>query len=300
MSKSAKTWRILAAHSNSGVAVPDEPDSREGLREVPFRRRTGRPLPGDRVALDAAGAVHRILTRRNVFGRGVRGGRFREMAANLDQLLIVVAPRPAPSANLIHRYLAAAAILDIAPLLVLNKIDLPHESLDSELERFTRLGHAALQVCAETGHGLEELRARLGHGISLAAGQSGVGKTSLANRLVPDLQSQTAALSRVTGKGTHTTTTCQLHRLPDGGWLADSPGVWEYSLWNMPPETLRRGFPEFGGLTGQCRFRNCLHVDEPGCRVLEAVNQGQIPGFRHRAWRQLLSETGGRPSRPSR
>jgi len=283
-------WLVVAAHSNSAVATKLDSGPESGLQVVRFRRRTGRPLTGDQVRLDEAMTVREILPRRNRFGRGIWGGRFREIAANLDRILIMVAAEPVPSRDLLHRYVAAAGILDIPCSLVLNKTDLDVGKLDADLEIFQSLGHRVFRVCANTGAGVDELAAGIGDQTSLLVGQSGVGKTSLANRLIPDLKAQTSALSRVTGKGTHTTTTCRLHRLPDGGWMGDTPGVWEFSLWAMDAIELEEGFSEFRPISVHCRFRDCRHLDEPGCAIRQGVEAGTISDYRYQAWRRLLAE----------
>ncbi len=279
---------VVQASSNRGVAA----DSDGSLIEFPFRRRSGRPLPGDRIALDSAGALHAIAPRTNVFGRGDPRGRLKPIAANLDQVIIVIAPEPAPSRDLLHRYLAAAAIQGIQPLIVVNKTDLalPDTAPFDELEGFQELGYEVIRTCCTHGTALDCLPGRVAGKTSLMAGQSGVGKSSLLNALIPDLDLQTGALSRVTGKGTHTTTTAILHRLLDGGWLVDTPGVWEYGLWAMAFETLQQGFPEFAEYARRCRFRNCRHQDEPGCAVQAATESGDLPAFRHQAWLRLLAE----------
>lgn len=279
------TLRIIAAYSNSGVARAPGGE----LLEVRFRRRTGRPLAGDRVTIDRDGVVDAILPRRNLFGRGGQRGRFRPVAANLDRLLIMIAPSPAPSRDLLHRYLAAAWIQGLEPLIAIHKTDLPV----ADVPPFNELAELPVEVFhtrCRPDIVLDGLEERLAHGITLLAGLSGVGKTSLANALIPDLDAQTRALSRVTGKGTHTTTSVEMHRLPSGGWLVDTPGVWEYGLWRMEPAELTRGFPEFQSYSGKCRFRDCLHLEEPGCAVREAALDGRIPRFRLDVWRRLLVE----------
>jgi len=279
---------VVQASSNRGVAA-----SRDGdLIEFPFRRRSGRPLPGDHITLDTAGALDRIAPRENVFGRGDPRGRLKPIAANLDQVIIVIAPEPAPSRDLLHRYLAAALIQGIQSLIVLNKCDLelPQHPPFNELDELQGLGYEIIRTSCSKETALATLPARLIGRTSLLAGQSGVGKSSLLNALIPDLGVQTGALSRVTGKGTHTTTSAILHRLAAGGWVVDTPGVWEYGLWRMPTTELQRGFPEFADHAENCRFRNCSHRHEPGCAVRAAAENGDLPAFRHQAWLRLLAE----------
>lgn len=282
---------VVRAHSNSGIACAINDTRDDALVPVHFRKSVGRALAGDRVRVDGAGAVAEILPRRNLFGRGAWKGGFQPVAANLDRLLIMLAPEPAPTRDLLHRYLAAAHILGIEPCILINKADLPCADLEAYLESCRIPDTPIVSVSAVAGGGLDELRELLSGKISLLTGQSGVGKTSLVNALIPDLSKQTAALSRVTGKGTHATSTCELHRLPDEGWLGDSPGVWEYHLWKMAPRELERGFPEFSALPETCRFNDCKHGGEPGCAVAAAVAAGALPRPRLEAWRRLLKET---------
>lgn len=279
--------RVLTALGNHGLGVPEEAPRSEPI-ELHFRRRTGRPLAGDLVELDGDGAVARILPRTAVFGRGTTRGTFQPIAANLDTLLIVIAPEPAPSEDLLHRYLTAAWMQDVEPVVVINKAD--HAVPD--VPPFTDLDELEVEVFrtrAVPPLDLGGLDARLSTGIHLLAGQSGVGKSSLANALMPDLSIQTSRLSHSTGKGRHTTTAAQLHALASGGWLVDTPGVWEYGLWTLPTVELERGFPEFRPIE-PCRFRNCTHEHEPGCAVRKAAEDGRVPDCRYRAWLRMLIE----------
>ncbi len=279
---------VIEAHSNRGVAATDSGE----LTAFHFPRRLGRPLPGDRISLDQSGTLIAIRDRTNEFGRGDNRGRFKPLAANLDRALIVIAAEPAPSPDLLHRYVAAALIRGIQPVIVINKSDLPRPDRPpfNELADFSALGIPVIPCRCRPSPDLGALPALVAKGVSLLAGQSGVGKTSLLNALVPDLAQQTGELSRVTGKGTHTTTSATLHRLPSGAWLVDTPGVWEYGLWTMKSPELERGFPEFAALEAGCRFRDCKHLTEPACAIRAASESGQIPTARYQAWVRLLRE----------
>jgi ribosome biogenesis GTPase / thiamine phosphate phosphatase len=279
---------VVQAYSNRGVARMDSGE----LVAFHFPRRLIRPLPGDRIELDAKHSLLHVVERRNEFGRGDPRGHFKPVASNLDQALIVIAPEPAPSADLLHRYLAAARIRGIEPVIVLNKTDLPQPEQPpfTELETLRELGYRIIEVRCKPEPEIEALRDVVSQGVSLLAGQSGVGKTSLLNALVPDLDAQTGALSRVTGKGTHTTTSATVHSLPGGSYLVDTPGVWEYGLWRMTPDELQRGFPEFNTVEERCRFRDCTHQHEPACAIRQAAESDQIPASRYQAWLRLLAE----------
>lgn len=282
--------RVVTAMGNHGLAQAEAEDGDAGAApfEIRFRRAVGRPLPGDRVEIGAHGEVVAILPRHSLFGRGLRG-RFRPMAANIDRLLIVIAPEPSPSRALLHRYVAAARIQGIEPAIVLNKADLPVPG-EPPFDEIEALGIPVFRTRAAPPAELGALPRSLQRGLHLLAGQSGVGKTSLANALIPDLAGQTAMLSQATGKGRHTTTSARLLRLPESGWLVDTPGVWEYELWQMPPDELARGFPELSAIGAGCRFRDCRHDSEPGCAVRAAVDAGTLPSSRLEAWRALCDE----------
>ena len=279
---------VVQAWANRGIArLADE-------RLIPFHfpRRLIRPLPGDQIRLNNELALVEVAPRRNEFGRGDNRGRFRAAAANLDRAIIVIAPQPAPSPDLIHRYLAAALIHGIEPVIVLNKTDqpLPEQAPFTELDDLAALGYRIIRTRCKPQPEVAELLALCRSGASLLAGQSGVGKTSLLNALVPDLDERTSALSHVTGKGTHTTTTATVYPLANQGDIIDTPGVWEYGLWAMPASELERGFPEFAEHSAHCRFRDCRHASEPGCAVRAAAESGLIPPSRHAAWLRLLAE----------
>ena len=289
-------WAIIrVAYGNQGIA--ELVDGRQAV--CVFRRTIGRPLCGDRVRLERRGAtlaVCEIAARRNVFVRADRRRQKQEVASNLDQVLIVIAPLPAPSRDLLERYLVAVHSLGIEPVVVVNKVELletsPAEtdSAFSHLHEYRDLGYRVAEVSCKGPPGIDALHSALSGRSSILVGQSGVGKSSLVNRLIPDLELQTGALSRSTGKGTHTTTTTIMYQLATGGRLVDSPGVWEYGLWDMAADELLSGFPEFSAFHGHCRFNDCQHTGEPGCMVAEAANTGKIHSWRYQSYLRLMAQ----------
>jgi len=158
------------------------------------------------------------------------------------------------------------------------------------LEQYRELGYPVLATSCKAAPGTAALPPVLEARTSILVGQSGVGKSSLVNALLPDLELQTGALSRVTGKGTHTTTTTVMYTLPCGGRLIDSPGVWEYGLWEMSQQELADGFRDFEPFKGNCRFNDCHHASEPGCAIQAAVKAGRIREWRYRSYLRLLQQ----------
>ena len=287
---------ILVSYGNQGVVETSDGST----LDCHYRRSVGRPYCGDRVIIELDGdraQVMEIRPRRNVFARADNRQRKQVIAANLQQVLVVIAPRPEPSRDLVERYLVAAHSLDIEPVLVLNKAELMREeSFDpggplARLDAYRELGYAAIETSCKTAPGTSNLDLVLKDHISILAGQSGVGKSSLVNALIPDLELQTGALSRVTGKGTHTTTTTIMYHLPGGGRLVDSPGVWEYGLWQIDQADLTHGFIEFRPFLGQCRFNDCRHDTEPMCAIREAVANEQISTWRYQSYLRLLRQS---------
>lgn len=292
---------IRASYGNQGIAELSDGTAVECV----YRRSVGRPLCGDRVQLEATStaelAVSHIEPRRNQFVRADRQSRKQAVASNLDRVLVVIAPEPAPSTDLVERYLVAASSLGIVPLLVVNKIELLASGCaDSpppfnRLQQYRELGFGVVEVSCKAEPGVEPLVAYLRDATCILVGQSGVGKSSLANRLIPDLELQTGALSRSTGKGTHTTTTTIMYAVPGGGRLIDSPGVWEYGLWDLAPDELVTGFPEFLRVEASCRFANCRHGGEPGCAISAAVDKGRVHRWRYESYLRLLAQGHQRP-----
>ena len=260
------------------------------------RGRSLEVVAGDlvRVSLEASDdewTVIERLPRRNVLCRSDSRGRAESIAANLDQLGVVVAPRPACDPFIVDRYLAGASYAGIATLLVVNKQDLPAGSGDlSFVEPLRAIGIPVVAVSAHAGTGLDALIAALSGQRTMLAGQSGVGKSSLLNALAGEALRATGALSASSGEGRHTTVSSAILHVP-WGELADSPGVRDYAPPVVPLPDVQTGFIEITALARGCRFQDCLHSREPQCAVQAAVAAGQIDARRYESYRRLLNLT---------
>jgi ribosome biogenesis GTPase len=270
-------------------------DAAGAIVSCKLRRRQERPVCGDHVTWRDDGyggaVIEGLENRRNVFCKADAQGQRQIVAANLDQVFAVIAPKPEPSAELVDRYLVAIHVLDLQPGIIANKQDLAgagDSAFADIIDEFTELGYPVYPTSVKTGQGLEALRDAIGTGTAILVGQSGVGKSSLVNALIPDRDVRTGQLSSATGKGAHTTTATTLYALPGGGELVDSPGVWEYGIWSMDDAEILRGFPEFQSLPGQCRFSDCRHMAEPDCVVRQAVEQKKINRRRWESYRRLM------------
>lgn len=259
------------------------------------RRKLGKAVCGDQVVVsaDEPPMLERIEPRRNVFPRADRRGRKQVVAANLDRAVIVVAPQPAPTRDLINRYLVACASLNLEAVICINKQDLMADedaaTWEASADLYRQLGYPVAVVSTKTEPWLGQLTPLLNSGPSILVGQSGVGKSSIINHLLPDLALKTQAISNATAKGRHTTTATTWYERQDGGPIIDSPGVWEYGVWQMPWEEVAAGFVEFGRFAQDCRFANCQHIQEPGCGVEAAVSQGMVSSARLASYRRIVA-----------
>ncbi|MGF7132542.1 ribosome biogenesis GTPase [Paraburkholderia sp. EB58] len=285
---------VIAAHGRHYLVAPE--DGSAMLQCFPRGKRSEVAV-GDRVIYEPTsadqGVIVEIGERRNLLYRSDQY-KSKLFAANLDQLLIVLATEPHFSEDLLGRALVAAEANELKPLIVLNKTDVTAElpGARARLARYQALGYTVVELSIKTQP--EAARAALdehlhGHA-TLLLGQSGMGKSTLVNLVVPNAEVATREISTALNSGRHTTTFTRLYPLPDGGALIDSPGFQEFGLHHLTEGKLERAFPEFRPLLPNCRFYNCHHLQEPGCAILEAVADGRIAPARHALYAQLVHE----------
>nr|WP_275436712.1 small ribosomal subunit biogenesis GTPase RsgA [Vibrio sp. Of14-4] len=238
------------------------------------------------------GVVEAVEPRSSVLTRPDYYDGLKPVAANVEQMVIVSSVLPELSLNIIDRYLVAAETLNIAPLLVLNKVDLlgieQRIQYQQWLEEYQRIGYKVLLVSKQTAEGITELEAELKNKVNIFVGQSGVGKSSLVNALMPDFNVEEGEISQNSGLGQHTTTASRLYHIPTGGDLIDSPGVREFGLWHLAAEEVTKAFVEFRPYLGGCKFRDCKHKDDPGCTIREAVDNNEISETRFENYHRIL------------
>ena len=241
-----------------------------------------------------SGVVEAVEPRTSMLTRPDYYDGLKPVAANIDQMVIVSSVLPELSLNIIDRYLVASETLNIAPLLVLNKIDLLADEdramYEEWLEEYKRIGYKVLFVSKQSGEGIAELEEQLRDRINIFVGQSGVGKSSLVNALMPELEQEVeeGEISENSGLGQHTTTAARLYHIPTGGDLIDSPGVREFGLWHLEAEEVTKAFVEFRPYLGGCKFRDCKHHDDPGCILREAVEKGEVSEVRFENYHRIL------------
>ena len=217
------------------------------------------------------------------------------LAANIDQaLLLVTVNRPQTFTTFIDRFLASAEAYRIPVVLLFNKIDLldaserRYQELLSRL--YTTIGYRCLALSAQTGEGIEPLRELLIGQISLLSGNSGVGKSTLINRLLPDAHLRTAEISDAHNAGMHTTTFSEMLPLPEGGYVIDTPGIKGFGTFDIEREELGSYFKEIFRLSKDCRFNNCTHTHEPGCAVLQALQNHFVAESRYQSYLNMLED----------
>ena len=260
-------------------------------------------VTGDQVIFqttDDAGIVTACESRRNVLERPDSRGIIKAMAANFDQLVIVTALEPAPQPELLDRYLVATEVAGIPPLIVINKVDLLK---GSEINRnflaaiknlYQVIGYTVVETSTKEPGGLDELSKHLIDKSSVFIGQSGVGKSSLVQTLLPDEQIQVGHLHQQTRLGRHTTSTARLYLYSKGGSIIDSPGIRDFGLEQISRTDVEQGFIDIREFSNQCRFRDCKHRQEPGCAVTDAIQKGKLSKRRLESFHRILDTlTGG-------
>jgi ribosome biogenesis GTPase len=297
----AEETALVLAHHGRELLV--QASDRMDLRAHP-RQHIGDLVAGDHVVIQRleSGSETAVIVarepRRSVLERVDTRGRGRAVAANIDQVLLLIAVEPFPQRYLIDRYLAAAALVPAEALLVLNKVDLIESDSGQEyrelLQSYRQAGFPTAAVSAIRGDGLPLLRGHLRGHTSVIVGQSGVGKSSLVKALLPEAEVRIGGLSDADAEGRHTTRTSRLYHLPEGGQLIDSPGVRGFDPGSLIAQNPERGFREFATHLGHCRFGNCTHTVEPGCAIRAAVEAGEIDPRRYESYLRLRRDLDGK------
>lgn len=253
---------------------------------------------GDHVRLERGDSarIAEILPRHSALARRSPGNPHakRVVAANVDQVVVVFAAvKPEPNVRMLDRFLVVAESNDIAARIVVNKLDLDARA-PAMFADYERIGYPVHYTSVKQRIGLDALGAALAGRVSALTGPSGVGKSSLMNAIYPGLDLRVGAISESVNKGRHTTVGALMHPLPDGGYVVDTPGLREVGIWGVDAASLARCFPEIRAVEGECRFRDCRHISEPGCAVRAAVERGAMSGERYESYVRLLGELEGR------
>jgi ribosome biogenesis GTPase len=251
---------------------------------------------GDKVFVsqieDGKGLIEIIEPRQRIISRlaPTPGGEYEQIIiANPDQIVLVFScAEPAPRMRMLDRFLIIAEEQSVPPLIIANKTDLVSTEFAYELfDHYADIGYSLIYSSVPKGEGITQLKEELIGKISALAGPSGAGKSSLLNAIQPGLGLTIQKVSQATGKGKHTTVSSELFPIEGGGYVADTPGLKALALWDIEPEELDGYFPEIRSLVAQCQFSDCTHIHEPGCAVVEAVENGEIHPQRYDSYKRL-------------
>jgi len=285
---------IVISRFGQQVDIADE--NFESIRCF-LRKSNEVPVVGDRVWFRRqkdlpTGILVELIPRYSLLKRPTPHHGVKPVAANIDLIALLLAPEPAFSEVLLDRYLVAAQASNLPVWIIMNKWDQPDDeakaTITNRLKLYQDLGYPVYYISAITGEGVEQLVNDLKGKQLLLAGQSGVGKSTLIGYLFPDMQIATGEVSENSGLGTHTTTASRLYRLDEDTYLVDSPGVREFGLWHLTDDDIKQGFIEISRIGEQCKFRDCKHLNEPGCAVLAAAKKGVIADSRLANYQHLI------------
>lgn len=281
-------------------AIVETADEQRTLHKCYIRRTIKSVVCGDNVMFRPSltdeerdrGVIEDVFDRKSTLSRPDFYDGVKPIAANIDQIIVVGSIVPALSTHIIDRYLVACEHAEITPVIVINKVELlDEESLDmvyDMLSVYHNIGYKVVLASCKTQQGLEELSTLLIDKINVLVGQSGVGKSSLINQLLPESDEVVGEVSGNSGLGTHTTTAAKLIPFNLGGELIDSPGVREFGLWHLPVADITNGFIEFRPYIGGCKFSDCTHNNDPGCLIREAVEKGEIDEDRYDSYLKIV------------
>ena len=273
-------------------------DQNKSLFRCVARQNLGAIVCGDQViwqaASDKEGVIVAVEERESLLQKPGFGGKLKPMAANINQIVIVASVQPPPNPYLIDRYLIAAENLPATPIILINKIDLLNEKnrpiIEKLISDYQSIGYQVITASKVIDQGFESLLKALTTHTSIFVGLSGVGKSSVINQLMPELNIRVGELSEASGEGTHTTTSSTLYNLPCHGKLIDSPGVRDFGLWNISADEILHGFVELRDYIGHCKFSNCSHEHEPGCAILKALADNKISQQRFDNYQKIKRE----------
>ncbi len=273
------------------LANGDEVDARiKGKRLKPV---CGDQVHAEAIANEADWLITSVLPRRNQLTRPNTRGQVEVLAANLELLIVVAAASPKPDWYIVDRYLCAAEIMGIDAAVVFNKTDLDSgdNGSSAELAEYAKIGYGVVRSSAKTAIGIAEIQDVLAGQCSIIVGQSGVGKSSIINRLTADAAQRTGSISNKTGAGRHTTVNSVMIPIPGNGSVIDSPGVRDYAPALDSLQDAAQGFREIATFGQDCRFANCKHLREPACAVKNAVEDKLISARRYESYKRVMNLT---------